>query len=284
VIGLGTGCTAGSATLHGGIDGVAVIEIERAMIEAAGFFHEENHGVLRSPKTDLRVTDGRHFLRLHPGEFDVIISEPSNPWLAGTSDLFTTEFYERGARALRPGGLFCQWIQLYGLSPENVKLAVRTFLGVFPHSFLASPLPGTDLVLVGGRGKWALDLARAEGRVLASAEIAKDLSRIGIRNIFDLAVRIRLGPSELRAYAGSGPLHTDDHPVILYRSFRDRYRDTGPENMRVLAAASRGVSPYVDAAAGPARERLLRGLADAYVRFLSDGPEHRECLRRLNGR
>ena len=285
VIGLGTGCTAGSATLHPEVERVTVVEIERAMVEAARHFRDHNHGVLEHPKTRLQVTDGRRFLRDHPGSFDVVISEPSNPWLAGTSDLFTAEFFERGARALGEGGLFCQWVQLYGLSPENLKMVVRTFASVFPHAYLATPMPGVDVLLLGSKRPLVLDLARAEARVGGSPDLARDLSdpRVGIRNVYDLGARIRLGPAELREFAGSGLLHTDDRPLIAYRAFRDRYRDTGGENMAALDVHARGVAPYLGLLQGEAGDRLLRGLAEAYGKFLPNRPERAECLRRVGG-
>ena len=154
VIGMGTGCTAGSAGLHP-VEKVTLIEIEEAMVEGARLFREHNHAVHENPKVDIRITDGRLFLNHKRQVFDVIISEPSNPWLAGVSDLFTREFFELGARALQDDGLFAQWVQLYSMSSENVKTLVRTFNSVFPYTYLVSTIPDTDMLLIGSK-TWRL--------------------------------------------------------------------------------------------------------------------------------
>ncbi|MBI2931679.1 MAG: fused MFS/spermidine synthase [Planctomycetes bacterium] len=272
VIGLGTGCTAGSATLHP-VERVTVVEIERAIVDGARLFAPHNHDVHSNGRADVRVTDGRLFLRLHPAAFDVVISEPSNPWLAGTSDLFTVDFFRRGAAALREDGLFCQWVQLYGMSPENVRTLVRTFLEVFPHAYLATTLAGTDVLLLGSTRPFVPDLRRAETRF---SRVASDLAdnRVGIRDIYDFAARFRMGPDELRRYAGQGPLHTDDLPVIAYRAPQDKYRNTRDENERLVSRHARGIGPYLSEEAP-----FLKALAQAYRRFLPAGREAAECER-----
>ena len=276
VIGMGTGCTAGSAGLHP-VEQVTLIEIEEAMVEGARFFREHNHAVHENPRVDIRITDGRLFLNHKRQAFDVIISEPSNPWLAGVSDLFTREFFELGARALHDDGLFAQWVQLYSMSSENLKTIVRTFISVFPYTYLVSTIPDTDLLLIGSKTPFTLDLERAHER-LQQPEIQADLAdaRVGINDVFDLAARIRMGPEEVRAFAGSGILHTDDLPIIAYRAPRDLYKNTRTENMTILAQYARGVGSYLEYTEDPAQRRLiLRGLAASYRRFLPNGQEAR---------
>ena len=275
VIGMGTGVTAGSASLHP-VRRVTVVEIESAMVEGAQFFRKHNHAVHDSPKVDIRITDGRLFLRLHPGAFDVVISEPSNPWLAGVSDLFTVEFFTLGAKALRDGGIFAQWVQIYEMAPENVQTIVRTFAHVFPHVYLVSTIPNTDIVLLGSETPIALDLDRARRR-MSQREVRADLadSRVGIHSIFDLAARIRMGPDEVRRFAGPGPLHTDDLPVVAYDAPKDIYRNTRKKNMHLLARHARGIGPYVqgDSASPAKRRHFFQRLASSYRAFLPGGRE-----------
>lgn len=283
VIGMGTGCTAGSAALHP-VEGVTVIEIEAAMVEGARFFREQNHAVHENPRVDIRVTDGRLFLRLHPGRFDAIISEPSNPWLAGSSDLFTREFFELGAQALASGGVFSQWVQIYHLSPEQLRTLLRTFLSVFPHTYLAYPIPDTDILLLGSREPFALDV-RLGRRRMEEPAISEDLadSWVEIGSFTELLARLRMGPAEVRQLAGVGPHHTDDHPVIAYRGPFDLYRETRDANALLLARHSRGIGPYLRGLAPASREReqFFRQLATAYRTFLGTAaaPEAAECDR-----
>jgi spermidine synthase len=275
VIGMGTGCTAGSAALHDTVDRVTVVEIEAAMVEGSRFFKEYNHAVHDNEKVDIRVTDGRLFLRMNPGAFDVLISEPSNPWLAGTSDLFTVEFFRLGARALREGGLFCQWLQLYGMSSENFATLVRGFSEVFPHAYLVSTIPGTDVLLLGSLTEFAPDAERLSAR-LNQPEINEDLKGtwLPVSTAAELAARFRMGPEGIRSFVGAGPLHTDDLPIIAFRAPRDLYRDTGPENMQLLARHASGIAPYLTLG-GPmdTRRTILEELAAAYRAFLPGGDE-----------
>jgi spermidine synthase len=276
VIGMGTGSTAGSAALHDAVERVTVVEIEAAMVEGAVHFREHNHAVHEDPKVDIRIADGRLFLRLHPASFDVITSEPSNPWLAGSSDLFTTEFFRLSARALREGGLFCQWVQLYAIAPDNLRTIVRTFADVFPHVYLVSSILETDVLLLGSLDPLPLDVERARLR-MQDAVIGTDLAdpRVGVESVHQLAARIRMGPSEIRSFVGSGPLHTDDLPIIAYRAPKDLYRETRKANADLLARSARGVSPYV-VGLPPSRDARLAffsDLAAAYRAILPGGSE-----------
>jgi spermidine synthase len=275
VIGMGTGTTAGSAGLHP-VDRVTVVEIEAAMVEGARWFREHNNAVHENPRVDIRISDGRLFLNYRPDSFDVIISEPSNPWLAGASDLFTQEFFRLGARALRQDGVFAQWLQLYGMAPENVQIVVRTFASVFPYVYLASTIPDSDVLLLGAMHPLDLDPKRIEAAMLAPG-IREDLAdpRVGVRNVYDLLARVRMGPDAVRALAGEGVLHTDDLPIIAYRAPRDLYKDTRQANMAQLARLSRGIAPRLDLSPTDRKQAaaVLERLAAAYEAFLPGGNE-----------
>ncbi|HVS12708.1 MAG TPA: fused MFS/spermidine synthase [Thermoanaerobaculia bacterium] len=267
VIGLGTGCTAGSAALHPAA--VTVVEIEPAMAEGARFFAADNHGVVDDPDVDLRLTDGRLFLRLRPDQFDVLISEPSNPWLAGASDLFTREFFELARDALRERGIYGQWLQIYGLSPDTFRLLVRTFAEVFPHSYLASTLVRTDVLLIGAKAPLAVEPEGIARRM--AGPVAEDLAdpRVGVHDVWELLARIRLGPNEIAALAGAGPLNTDDLPRVAYRAPLERYQSTRDANWELLQRHDRGGADWLHATAG---DREL--LEAAWRRVLQAGRYH----------
>ena len=282
VIGMGTGSTAGSAALHP-VEKVTVVEIEKAMVEGARFFAEHNHDVHNNPRVEIRVTDGRLFLHHRPGAFDVIISEPSNPWLAGVSDLFTREFFEMGARSLREGGIFGQWVQLYGMSSQSLQTIVRTFNSVFPHVYLASTMAESDVLLIGSMTPIDWGAAQLSERI-SRPEILADLAdeRVDVTSTAQLLSRVRMGPAEVRGFAGAGVLHTDELPVIAYEAPRDLYRITVAENLVLMWKHSQGIAPYLNfAGLSPAERRtLLLDLAEAYDEFLlgdsSDAARARE--------
>jgi spermidine synthase len=276
---MGTGCTAGSAALYP-VRQVDLVEIEPAMIEGAKFFHEDNHFVHDNPKVKIRITDGRLFLRMHRADFDVIISEPSNPWLAGSSDLFTADFFENAALSLKDGGLFCQWVQIYALSPENFATLIRTFVNVFPHTYLISSRQNIDVLLLGSKRSFVPDLHRITQRMQNPA-IKEDLAdrRVGVYTVHDLLARIRMGPGEVRDMVGKGVLHTDDHPVIAYRAPRDLYVRTEEKNISLMVAHAAGIAPYLELQEFSKEGRIdfLRHLAVAYERFLPGGREAAAC-------
>jgi len=120
VIGLASGITVGAVSQIEEIDHIEVVELEPRMEEAARHFGPYNYDVLDNPRVELVFNDGRnHVLLAEPGSYDVIVSEPSNPWITGVSNLFTREFLEIGKTRLREGGVWSQWIQMYGMAPED---------------------------------------------------------------------------------------------------------------------------------------------------------------------
>ncbi|MCH8874336.1 fused MFS/spermidine synthase [candidate division KSB1 bacterium] len=259
IVGLGTGCTAGSAALHPNVK-VKVVEIEEAMVEGARLFRDHNYAVHENPKVDIKITDARLFLKLRHGTFDVIISEPSNPWLAGTSDLFTREFYRIGAKALRRGGIFCQWVPVYGMSLENLKLTVRTFLSVFPHTYLANTIPNSDILLLGSLQPITLDPEKVKRRMAFKA-IQQDLAdpRLNIRNIYDLLALVTMAAAAVKSFAGSGPIHTDDLPILAYRTPLELYLATNKSNMDQIYQYAQANSPFLEIAKRyPESERFFK--------------------------
>ena len=136
VIGYGSGMTAGALLAHPEIQRLDVLELESGVIRSSPYFHSVNGDPFADPRTQLIIEDGRTHLSYTDRRYDVITSEPSNPWMSGVSNLFTVEFYEAVKRRLAPGGVFAQWVQNYDLSDEAVA---RSF---WPRSrSTSSPTP-----------------------------------------------------------------------------------------------------------------------------------------------
>ncbi|RPJ62867.1 MAG: hypothetical protein EHM24_25345, partial [Acidobacteria bacterium] len=173
VIGLGSGVTAGAVLQHP-LSSVDLLEISPAVVKASDFFLTENRGTLYDQRTRLVVGDGRTHLALTSRAYDLVISEPSNPWMSGMAGLFTREFFETVQRRLRPGGLFCQWAHAYDMSDADLRSIVATFVGVFPHATLW--LSGeSDVLLVGGDHSLEDRLASLASR-LSRPRVAEDLA------------------------------------------------------------------------------------------------------------
>jgi predicted membrane-bound spermidine synthase len=133
VIGYGSGVTARVLADVPGMTRVRVIEIEPAVLAMDTLFRHVNGGVLRRPGVTAVVDDARSALQLHAERFDVIMSEPSNPWVAGIATLYTPEFFRIVRSRLADDGVFCQWVQLYQLPLPIVAGIVRNVQEVFPH-------------------------------------------------------------------------------------------------------------------------------------------------------
>ena len=251
VIGLGSGVTAGSIARYPSFRSIDCVEISAEIVEAARlFFSEANHGVLSDPRLRLVVGDGRIFVDLEAGSYDVITSEPSNLWIAGIGNLFSREFFAMCAERLRPGGVMGQWLHAYDLRPEDFRTVVRTFLAVFPEASLYELGYGADYLLVGTREPQSIDVGRLAAR-LAEPAIAADLSRIAIRDAGDVLSTFIAGSGALRRFAGEGEVHTDDNGLLEYAAPRTLHHSQSERNVAALAPVFEPIDPYLagDAAA-----------------------------------
>ena len=166
ILGLGSGVTLGSALTHP-IERADVLEISPEVVDAARYFDAENHQATLDPRTRVIVGDGRTHLLLTRERYDVIVSEPSNPWMAGIASLFTREFFQAARARLRPGGVLCQWAHTYDISTDDLQSIVATFLSVFPDGTLW--LVGDGDVLLVGFDQSARAAAVERRRPLAAA-------------------------------------------------------------------------------------------------------------------
>jgi spermidine synthase len=234
VIGLGTGVTAGSIARHG-IRRLDVVEIEPAVVEAAGqFFSEANGHVLLDPRTRTLIADGRNFLLTTPDRYDVLISEPSNPWISGLAALFSEEFFRLARTRLRPGGVMVQWIQLYNLRPDDLKMILKTFQGVFPETSLWSV--SEDLLLLGRTESGPLDLERLKKR-FAAGRVANSLGYPGDEAWPSVLGFFTLGETDTARLVAAAPTNTDDRLPLEFSAPRALYLETGRENQEVLRRA-----------------------------------------------
>jgi spermidine synthase len=156
VIGLGSGMTLGAVEQHP-VKAVDVVEIETAVVEANQHFRQFTGNSLDDERVNLIVADGRNHLALTDRQYDVIISEPSNPWIAGMANLFTREFFELAKQRLRKQGLMCQWVHAYSMAPDDFKTIVHTFHSVFPNSTVWETSFGNDYLLIGFPPDWNIE-------------------------------------------------------------------------------------------------------------------------------
>ena len=131
VIGLGTGESAGWLAEMRDIERVDVVELEPAIDEVARRCRELNWNVLEHPRVRRIYNDGREFVFTTDEKYDLVLSEPSNPYRAGVAVLYTTEFYEAVRERLKPGGMFIQWLQAYEVDESIVSTVLVTARSAF---------------------------------------------------------------------------------------------------------------------------------------------------------
>ncbi|MFN0009168.1 MAG: fused MFS/spermidine synthase [Planctomycetota bacterium] len=209
VIGHGSGITAGSAMVHGARRG-DVVEISRGVLAADALFARDNHGVLSDPRVHVWEEDGRTFLRTAPWPYDAIISEPSNPWIAGIGGLFTRECFEEAKARLAPGGVLCLWFHEYEQEDEGIRLVLRTVASVFPHAMLFQVLRDGDVIVLASDESLEPDFARLEAR-FDRPEVRADIARMQAFNLASILVFHAIPSSEFAQLAGKGPINTDEH-------------------------------------------------------------------------
>lgn len=167
-LGLGTGLTAAPATADPSVEAVVVVELIPEVVQAARSLGSANLGVVDHPRVEVRVADARHYLHQTDRHFDVIVSDLFVPWESRAGYLYTAEFYQSARRRLKPGGLFCQWLALYQLGPEQFELIADTFSSAFPQvSLWWGQLDGNHPIvgLVGSEEPLAIEHAQLEGRL-----------------------------------------------------------------------------------------------------------------------
>jgi spermidine synthase len=209
VIGLASGMTAGEALLYP-IKQLDVVEINDQVIKAAGLFGRWNYNCLKNPRTHVIEQDGRNHLELTREKYDVIISVPSNPWMAGLSNLFSLDYFKTVKRRLNNNGIFVQWISAYDMDWDSFAMIGRTFAEAFPNSMLVNAMSMSDFLLVGFTDGQKLNLNEANKNIV----YARQSKNITIR---DPKVILNLIASEnLKEFFGPGTLHTDNMPHLEF--------------------------------------------------------------------
>lgn len=133
VIGMGTGSSAGWLAQIGSMERVDVVELEPAILEVARRCAPVNANALENAKVNVIIGDGREVLLTAPNQYDLIVSEPSNPYRAGVATLFTKEFYDAVAKRLGENGIFTQWLQAYEIDAQTIQTIYATLTSVFSH-------------------------------------------------------------------------------------------------------------------------------------------------------
>ncbi|HET6373497.1 MAG TPA: fused MFS/spermidine synthase [Candidatus Polarisedimenticolia bacterium] len=282
IIGLGSGVTAGSA-LQSPARRLTVVELEPAVVEASRYFSHVNLNPLGDPRLILHRDDARHILFASPEMYDVIISEPSHPWISGIANLFTQDFFEMASHRLKEGGIFAQWLQTYQISYDSFRTLLATFQSVFPEVMVFRSR-GTDTILVGSHRPLRLDLADLDRR-WADHAVRAENARIGIARPEHLLATLYTGPADVRAIVAGIPLNTDDNMRVEFRAPREMIAKANVATRQIFELLDR--TPAEAALAEPSTllgsQERIQALVDGLTAMRRSADRYRAMLPNTGG-
>jgi spermidine synthase len=223
VIGIGTGLTTHTLLQSLAIERVDTVEIEAAMAQAARGFLPRNSSAFADPRGAIRIDDAKTFFSSAAQRYDLIVSEPSNPWVSGVSSLFTREFYRRVRGHLNPDGLLVQWVQLYEIDASLVATILRALGEEFPH-YAVFAASDHDLLIVAGEDPVP---AAAQPAVFEHPGLAKELWAVHMFSGGDFDARYLGSRATLEPlFASYGmPANSDYAPVLDLNAARHRFTE-----------------------------------------------------------
>jgi hypothetical protein len=216
LLGMGSGITA-SAILAHPVDKLVLAENCKPVLRAAELFSEYNRGVHTNSRLQIAYDDARTVLKLSPQKYDVIITQPSNPWTVGVGSVFSKEFYEICANKLKDGGLMTQWFHVYEMHDGIVGLVLRTFASVFPYVEIWDCNSG-DIVMLGALQPWESSPDAYAKAITDREVVVSDLKRIGITSPTVLFARQLASQKTAFAIAGDGAIQQDWMPILEYQA------------------------------------------------------------------
>lgn len=240
IIGLGSGATLAAALTHP-LRTVDVLEISGEVAEASRLFTGGRPSPLDDPRTRLVVADGRTHMALTTRQYDVIVSEPSNPWMAGVAALFTREFFSTASRRLAARGIMCQWVNTYDISTDDLRSVVATFSAVFPHGTMWLVGEG-DLLLLGSQEAFESRLPQLT-RSWQRTGVAADLAAVSVREPFGILSMFAGNDAAIARFRGSSAVQTDDRMALEFSAPRALRTATRPNNVAQLRAAAAAAPP-----------------------------------------
>ncbi len=239
IVGLGTGTTAGWVADVPEMKQVDVVELEPAMAGLArNHFAPVNRDVLNKANVHLIPGDAREALLAAGSRYDLIISEPSNPYRAGVSTLFTQEFYAAAKARLNEHGLFAQWVQGYEVDAQAIRQVYATLTSVFPHveTWISGP---NDLLFIGHLTPPAYPLEQLRSRITQPL-FAEALKRVWLTNSIEGVLAHHLASPEFARsllQSSAATVNTDDRNLLEYGFARALSKDNTFETTQVLSMA-----------------------------------------------
>src|SRR5262249_43866866 len=218
IIGFGGGMTASAVARHPDVEQIDCVEIEPAVVRAAPYLKSLNRAVLNAHRLQIIYDDAPNFLLTSRRQYDLIISEPSNPWIAGVASLFTDEYYAAARRRLAPHGIFVQWVQAYALRPDDLRMIMGSFARHFADVTLWRG-EESDLLLMGRADSSPLKFGRLRS-LWQNQPLQSDFESLDVHEPEGLVAYFLLDDSAVRRMAQGNSLNTDDRTLLEYHAPR----------------------------------------------------------------
>ncbi len=243
-IGLGSGITTDTLLANDRFERVDTIEIERAMVEAARYFRHLVDRVFEDPRSRIHIADAKTFFSRHQRQYDLIISEPSNPWVSGVASLFTRQFYERINRHLAPDGILVQWLQLYETNMRQVASVVGALSEQFEH-YAFYNTDNSNILIVASRKRSVTDL---DGWLFKNSTIRQAVQRGEAGSVADLGVRL-VGTQRTLSHlttVAPAPVNSDYFPYLSLEAPKSRFLDQSATALTELNASMTPIKDVLD--------------------------------------
>lgn len=281
IIGFGSGLSTHYLLTSPKLERVDTIEIEAAMVEGAKHFRPRNELAFTDPRSRILIDDAKAFFARSSAKYDIIVSEPSNPWVSGVASLFSDEFYDRIRNYLTDDGVLVQWIQIYEIEPDLVASIVRAMGKHFPNYEVYAADSG-NLLLVASRSGKPIALSAT---IFDIPVLSAHMKRLGIGHMGDLAPR-RIGSARIfRPWLTDGVLNSDFYPYVDLNAARSRFMKADAvglvapkgDNIPVLELLDHTVwdTPLAPTPMGRGGGSFRHGLAlqgEEIVEFMLKGP------------
>ena len=244
VVGFGSGVSTHTALAAPGVKTVDTIEIEPAMVEGARVFKHRNQRAYQDPRSHIVIEDAKTYFAAHARTYDIIISEPSNPWVSGVSTLFSEEFYRQIRKYLRDDGLLIQWIQAYEINFDLISSIFKALGPSFGDYRLFATSAGDILVVAVKSGK----LPPLTDAAFSWPAMSADLARIGYNSFEDLRFTTIAGRQSLESLLqGAGaPANSDYFPIIDQNAARARFKRENVLELRSLRVVPVPMIPLIE--------------------------------------
>ncbi len=219
MIGMGSGITTHTLLASPGVKRLDTVEIEPAMVAGARFFGERSQRAFTDSRSNIAIDDARTYFTKRNARYDLIVSEPSNPWVSSVSSVFSREFYRQVTRYLEPDGLFVQWLHLYESNEALVFSVLNALEGQFAYYDIYFAVDG-DVIIIANVDSPLPRLVDAipEG-------LGDELGRLGINSTDDIRVRYLVSRSHITTVSPLYPtINMDYFPFLDLQSTKARFK------------------------------------------------------------